>query len=282
MNRTAPRELSFALIRKFILLESNWQVLVKIPFEVKMLKQHKTERRVPFSLLIVLGVMAYVPSLFGDPIQCGQASLADYLEQGACTIGDYTLKNFTFDSVGTGDANVLSASQIMIDPTGSTRSDISLQFTADGGFHVAEGQTAEYIFHWNLDPFFPSIGGAGIDLGPNDPVNLTGEFCGDGVLTSAPKAQPVLCTGSAPTGIFPGSLLIVGAGEPASQSLKFPTLVTTMDNRLILDLTGPASVDSFGWHAGVTPTPPVPEPSTALFLIPGLMAVAWLRKKRPA
>jgi len=254
----------------------------------EMQNQPQAERRVLLAPLIVLAFAAYVPALFADGLpttpQCGQASLADYLAQGTCGLGDYTLTNFSFSSSGTGDANLLSASQIMVDPVGSTPTSLSVQFSADGGFQVAEGQTAEYIFDFTLDPALPKIAGPVLNLGPNDPVTLSGAFCGDGTIVSAPNVVPVACEGTAGTGIFPATLLIVGDGNPATQSTQFPELVTMLDSRLVLDLTGPASVDSFGWGANVTgggPSP-VPEPSTSLLLVPAFAALAWLRKKRPA
>jgi hypothetical protein len=197
-------------------------------------------------------------------------------------LGDFILTGFTFVSSSTGEASLVTASQITVDPTGSTPTSLSLQFSTPGGFHVNQGQTAEYIFRYLLDPLLPGIGGPIVDLGPNDPVTLTGEFCGDGTLSSAPKAQPVVCIGSATTGIFPARLQIVGTGTPASQSFQFPSLVTTMDNRLILDLVGPANLASFGWGAtvnGTGPTP-APEPSTLLLLTPALLALTWARKRR--
>jgi hypothetical protein len=199
-------------------------------------------------------------------------------------LGDFILTAFTFASSSTGEANLVTASQITVDPTGSTPTNLSLQFSTPGGFHVNQGQTAEYIFRYLLDPILPMIGGPVMDLGPNDPVTLTGEFCGDGTLSSAPKSQPVVCTGSATSGIFPARLQIVGAGTPASQSFQFPSLVTTMDNRLILDLVGPATLDNFGWGATVNgsgPSPsPAPEPSTLLLLTPALLALTWVRRRR--
>jgi len=247
-----------------------------------MLTPREKARRAPLFLFSVLGLLALVPALNASSLQCGQDTLAAYLQQGSCTIGDYTLKNFTFDSAGTGDINLVSASQIIVDPTGSTLTNISLEFSTAGGFTAAAGQTAQYVIHYNLDPFFPSIGGASIDLGPNDPVTLIGQFCGDGVLTSTPGAPETACTGTAPTGIFPATLRLVGTGDPSSTSLKFPILVTTLDTRLTLNLDGPASVNSFGVQTSVTNTPPVPEPSSSLILIPGFAAVAWFRKRRHA
>jgi hypothetical protein len=245
--------------------------------------QSKAKRRLRPALFTALTCVVYVPAMFANQISspptCGLSSLAVYLQEGSCTIGNYTLTSFTFQSSSTGEASLLSPAQITVDPTGSTLTDIALQFSAPGGFTAGAGQTAEYIFHWNLDPFFPSIGGPIINMGPNDPPTLTGEFCGDGLLSSAPGAQPVMCTGSAPTGIFPRRLQIVGMGQPASVSAQFPSLVTTMDNRLILDLNGPASVSSFGWQGVVTPTSS-PEPATWMLLVSGLVALC-LRKKLP-
>jgi hypothetical protein len=198
-----------------------------------------------------------------------------------CTLGDFVLKDFTFASSGTGGISLLLDSQIIVNPSGSTPADLSVQFSTPGGFQAGSGQTAEYIVEFILDPLAPTIAGPIIDLGPNDPVTLTGEFCGDGTLTSTPNSLPVTCTGTSTTGIFPFRLQIAGTGVPDSVSGRFPILVTTMDNRLILDLTGPASADSFGWGANVTGGGPssVPEPSTSFLLITALLALPWLRKK---
>ena len=248
------------------------------------INQFKLGRCARLAMLIVFALIS-VPAMFASTLtpQCGQGSLADYLAEGSCTLGDYTLSGFTFSDSGTGDANLLSASQILVDPTGSTINNLSVQFSADGGFQVGEGQTAEYVFEFTVDPAFPSISGPSIDMGPNDPATLTGEFCGDGTIVSAPKTSPVVCQGTAGTGIFPATLLIAGNGNPSSVGSQFPSLVTTMDSRLILDLTGPAYVQSIGLGVGVTEGGPssVPEPSTTLFLIPALGLLAWWRKKLP-
>lgn len=246
-----------------------------------MLKQPKTADRIRlrFNLVLTLCLMGCAPELLGSTVQpCVVDSYADYVAQGQCSLGEFVLKGFTFTSSATGGAILLAPSEIRVDPTGSTPTDISLQFS--GSFTAGAGETAEYIFHYNLDPVAPMIIGPTIDLSPNDPVTLTGEFCGDGTLLSPPKAVPVVCQGTAPTGIFPLRLQIVGTGQPP-QGANFPRLVTTMDSRLILDLVGPANVTDFGWDARVTAGGPtaVPEPSTSLLLIPALLATPWLRKK---
>src|SRR5229473_1767111 len=130
--------------------------------------------------VFAFGFALLVPGLFGSPLPCVVDSFADYQSQGQCMLGDHTLNGFTFDSFATGGANLLTASQITVDPTGSTPTALSLRFSTPGGFQVGPGQIEEYIFRFGLDPILPEIGGPIIDLGPNDPVTLTGEFCGDG------------------------------------------------------------------------------------------------------
>jgi hypothetical protein len=226
------------------------------------------------------------PGLFGSPVPtCGAGSLATYDASGyQCTLGDYTLLDFTFSSSATGGATLLSDSQITVDPTGSTPNALSVQFSAAGGFNAGAGQTAQYIVQYVLDPLLPRITGGTIDLGPNDPVTLTGEFCGNGTLFSAPNTNPSIeptCLGTDPSGIFPDKVQLLGTGAGSSTGFRFPISVTTLDTRLILDLNGPADVDFFGSTANVTGGGPseVPEPSTSLLLAPGMLAFLWLRKR---
>jgi hypothetical protein len=240
---------------------------------------------------IILGLTLIAPALFGSPLPtCVMASLSTYDAAGyECTLGDFTLEDFTFSATGTGGAELDSDSQINVNPTGSTPTSISMQFSTPGGFTVSSGQTAQYVVQYVIDPMLPSITAATIDLGPNDPVTLTGEFCGNGIITSAPDTTPGVlpyCTGNASLGIYPAQLQLTGTG-PAAYSdphLFPPSVVTTLDTELILDLDGPAEADYFGSTTSVTSGGPaaVPEPSSALWLAPGLLALVWLRKKRQA
>ncbi len=229
-------------------------------------------------LLCVVAATVSSSGLFASPLPCVVDTYAHYQAQGQCKLGDYILKGFTFAS--TGSPILLNAAQITVDPTPSTPTNLTLRFSTSGGFHVVPGQSQEYIFQFQLDPLLPTIAGPLIDLGPNDPVRLIGEFCGDGTLFSSPKSQPVFCLGSAPSGIFPARLELSGAGVPASQSYLFPSLVTMMDNRLILDLDGPANLDYFEWGAGVTDGNAIviPEPSTSMAAF-AMLALVWLPKR---
>jgi hypothetical protein len=230
-----------------------------------------------------LGLTFLTPALFGQalpPPPCVQASIATYDAEGfECSIDGYTLESFTFDSSETGGATLLSDSNIILTP--STSADGMLfHFSAANGyeFDTLSGQDAEYIFQYELDPVLPKIKGTSIDTGPNDPVTLTGQFCGNGsVLPISPlpyAGQPTYCTGSG--AVYPAELQVTGNSQTASQS--FSTVVTDLDTQLILDLDGPASVEFFESGVGINGSP-VPEPSTALWLVPGMLALGWLRKR---
>src|SRR6266567_7004781 len=123
-------------------------------------------------------VAAFALTIFASALSastCTSGTVADYQAAGfACTIGDYTLGSFFFSA--TGD-NLLDPSAIAIDPTIDSGG-ISVQFTGD--FSVLEGQSAEYMFQYELDPLLPKITGTSVSTGPTDPATLTGQFCGNG------------------------------------------------------------------------------------------------------
>lgn len=230
--------------------------------------------------LALVALTFVAPAMFASEVTpaCGVATLSVYDSDGyECTIGDYTLQDFTFESSGSEDQNLLSDSEILVTPT-ITGSGVSVQFSPTDGnsFGITYGD-AEYQVQYYLDPQFPTISGASVDLGPNDPVTLTGQFCGDGMIYGPYVAgQPTQCVGSDPTGIFP--LTVVTTGNMSSQGASFPSLVTDLDSRLILDLDasdGPVNVDYFGSTANTV----TPEPSSALWLVPGMLGLAWLRKR---
>jgi len=193
-----------------------------------------------------------------------------------CTIDGYTVTDFTFSELSSGGAPLLRSSQIIVDPSVNS-SGVSFQFLGD--FNVPSGN-AQYIVQYELDPLLPQVPGIGINLGPNDPVTLTGQFCGNGMLSGPYIAgQPTVCTGTSVPGIYPATLQITG--NDTSASTLFPTLVTDLDSRLILDLCGPSSTQWFGTNVEVDGSS-VPEPSTTLWLVPAMFGLVWLRKKRLA
>jgi hypothetical protein len=221
--------------------------------------------------LAAFGLTLFAPLLFGSPIPlCTSGTVASYVGS-TCSIDGYTLEDFTFSDSSTGGAPLLDPSVITVDPSVNS-SGISFQFLGD--FNVPSG-TAEYIIQYELDPQLPQVNGIDIDLGPSDPVTLTGQFCGNGTFAGSYVAgQLTSCTGTDPSGIFPVTLQTTGNNTSAGAS--FPVLVTDLDSRLVLDLDGPASVTSFGSNVGISS---VPEPSTSLLLAPGMLGLLWLRKR---
>jgi hypothetical protein len=236
-------------------------------------------RRLPLAFIFALGLTFVASSLFGSPLPCPTAPVTTYQAAGfQCSIEGYTFEDFTFSDSETGGATLLPPSEITVNPTFSTPDSVAFQFF--GAFSAASGQTEEYIVQYELDPVVPRITGQGIDLGPNDPVTLTGQFCGNGMLVGPFAAgSPTTCSGSNSAGIFP--LTLVTTGNDTTASGLFPVTATTVDTRLVLDLTGPSSATFFGTNADVIPAPSsVPEPSSLLWLAPGLFAMLWLGKKR--
>ena len=239
--------------------------------------------RMPLAFVFALGLTSVAPALYAGP--CTVASVTTYETSGfTCTIEGYTFEDFTFSDSQTGGATLLTTDQITVDPTFSTPDSVSFQFEApvDGAFSAALGQTEEYIVQYELDPLVPRITGQGIDLGPADPVTLTGQFCGNGMLVGPYVAgSGANCSGTNTSGIFP--LNLMNTVDNTLVTGTFPLVVTDVDTRLILDLDGsssPSSTTYFGTNADITPSVSgVPEPSSLLWLAPAMFAMLWLRKK---
>lgn len=222
----------------------------------------------------IFGFTLLGTALVGSPIPaCGVASLSTYDAPGyECTIDGYTLEDLTFNSTQTGGATLLTDNQIMVDPT-SDSTGVSFQFNGD--FVSAADQTEEYIFQYELDPPLPKVTGATVVTGPGDPITLTGQFCGNGMLVGNYVAgQPTSCSGTDTSGIFPADVVVVG--NNSSGSVQFPSLVTDLDSRLVLDLDGASSITSFG---STTDLSSVPEPSMAFLLAPLMLGFMLLRKR---
>jgi len=236
--------------------------------------------RFPLVLLAGLGLIFFAPAMFGSPIlPCAQATVSTYDAGGfQCTIDGYTLEDFSFSNSTTGGAPLLSASDIVLTPSTTSGGMLFVFSPAEGSeFNVPEGD-AQYIFQYELDPLLPQVMGTSIDTGPNDPVTLIGQFCGNGTVAPYVSGDPTSCSGTNTSGIFPKELEVTGNDQSATGN--FPVLVTDLDTQLILNLDGPASIQFFETGVNIVGTGnAVPEPSTALWLVPGMLALAWLRKR---
>ena len=234
--------------------------------------------RILYIPVATLALATLSPVMSASPIApCATATVSTYDVAGfQCSIDGYILEDFTFSASQTGGATLLSDSQIDLDPT-VTPGGMSFQFSGVDNtiFSVPDGQTAEYVFQYELDPLLPKITGGTVTTGPGDPVVLTGQFCGNGTLTTYVAGQQTTCSGTDPAGIFPATAVV--NGNNMSTNYQFPVTVTDLDTRLILDLDGPANVTTFGTSVNVSPTP---EPSSALWLAPAMLGLAWLRRSR--
>ncbi len=222
--------------------------------------------------LFAVAVTLPTPALFG---QCVSGTLTSYESGGlnfGCTMpgpAGYTV-NFDDLIATSSDAGaiLLTPDEIMVRPSFTAD---SLSFDFSGEFAAAAGDTDTYTIEYTLDPAVPKIKGPGIVTGPNEPVNLQGEFCG-----GATFAQDS-CAGD-----FEGLGLTGPSVGPVSTSTLFPSPETTLDTRLILTLDASDSSGSTIGYFGSTDTLATPEPSSSLWLAPGLLAFVWLRNKRLA
>jgi hypothetical protein len=217
----------------------------------------------------ILGLAAFAPAMFASP--CMDESLSTYDTAGfTCTIDGYTLSDVTFSESGGAD---LPDSEITVVPSITSS---GFQFEFEGDFTDSSmTNTAYYIVQYELDPVFPKVNGIDIGLGPADPPTLYGQFCGDGTISSTfDPTHPLDFTCTA--GGEPAVLEVVGNNE--SDSENFATQVTNVDSQLILQLDCDSTAASFS--GGVLLA--TPEPSLLALLIPGLIGLLLMGRKRLA
>ncbi len=232
--------------------------------------------RVWLAFLAALGLTLFVPAMFASP--CEVAPLTTYEASGfTCTIDGYTLSDLTFGSTSTGGAPVAPDSDITVNPFIDS-SGYVIQFESDDFVNTTTG-TAEYIAQYELDPVFPKINGIDIDLGPTEPAILIGQFCGNGFFTGPFDSSDITtsCEGTDTAGIFPLTLGPLDTNN-SDVSGDFPIPVTSVDNRLVMELDGPSSAAFF--EEGVSLV--TPEPSMLALMIPALLGLLVLGRKRLA
>jgi hypothetical protein len=228
-------------------------------------------RRVGPVAAFALGAALFTPALFGGTCAVGTLTAYETGADAGCSLGPDGGYTVDFDSLGASSTNpeafLLTSNDIIVTPS-FTGTSLTFDFSAASGFEFVApmGQTDTYTIQYTLDPVLPHISGAKINTGPNDPVSLTGQFCGDGRIIGTS------CTSG-------GSYLSLGVGgNDLTASGLFPAPVTNLDSELTLVLGPCDSVENFGSTATLASTP---EPST-LWLTPGLLGLVWLRKKRLA
>jgi hypothetical protein len=221
--------------------------------------------------LVALGVTLLTPALFGST--CIVGTLTSYESGGTnygCTLGPDAGYTMDFESFTDSGVDLLTSDEIVVTPS-STATSLTFEFSAAAGYEFAgdPGFTNTYAFEYNLDPPLPKLSGASINTGPGDPPQLTGEFCGDSLVVS-----PTSCS-SGGSFLSIGPMTASGISQTSTPAL-FPSPQTSMDTELTLVLDPCESIENFGSTAYLA----TPEPSSLLWLTPGLFAIGWMRKKR--
>jgi hypothetical protein len=219
-----------------------------------------------------LGVTLFTPALFGGA--CVTGTLESYEYGGAnfdCGLGPGVGYGVEFTEFDTSGAGALTANEIKVTPTlmGNT---MTLTFSPEQWheFATGNGDTDVYTIDYALlDPTLPKIKSTSANTGPGDPVlGLNVDLCGSGTLDSGGDA----CADGGDYENFGVS------GNNNFASAQYPTAETSLDTRLILTLDPCESIQYFS----ASDTLATPEPSSLLWLTPGLLAIAFLRKKRLA
>jgi hypothetical protein len=213
----------------------------------------------------------FTPALFGGTCAVGTLTAYETGADAGCSLGPdgFTVDFDSLDASSTNPEAVLLTSDDIIVTPSFTGGSLSFDFSAASGFEFVApmGETDTYTIQYTLDPTLPHISGPSLHTGPNDPVELTGNFCGDGSIVISPTGAPGCSDG--------GSFLSLGVGgNDQTASGLFPAPVTNLDSELTLILGPCDSVQNFSSTAILA----TPEPST-LWLMPGLLGLVWLRKK---
>ncbi len=221
--------------------------------------------------------MLVTPALLGSACTVGTLQSYETGAESGCTLDEYTVDCYNFSNNGSGDNAFLTASEVEVTPT-VVGDSFTLEFSAEPGyeFQASTGYTdIYYIGYYLTDPAVGPIKGPSINTGPGtgDPPTLSGAFCGGGDLAY---------TGPVGTGctVLDNPFVALGPiASSSSASASYFFAYFNSDNELILTLDSGDTISSFGSTDTLVET--TPEPST-LWLTPGLLAILWLGKKRPA
>ena len=221
-----------------------------------------------FILLIPLQDRLNAAITTAEVPQCTSDTVAAYISlTGGCSVGEFTLKNFAWNSI-TGESFVpVPATSVLVTPERTTGS-VNISFVSDA-FNIRGNQQIKALLDYLIDPAPPILDEISLELSADSPVPpgfaiITSDICIGGLLRNN-------CFGGVVNSL---TVQDFGANSPANvltSSVVFPAPVNLVDVRTTIQLVANGQSSQIRGFGTVTTT--IPEPSTATTVL-GAVALA--------
>lgn len=254
--------------------------------------------RISLFCRLALGMTASLAAFGGTLLEvpsttpCASSSLSSLVALGSdgCSIGEFTFFNFSFLRIATLQPNsqslLANASDITVNFPNKAQD--SLEFLSTK-FDVKAGDRVQYLIGYTLDPPPPILPGFELDLFTDTPVapglaTVTANICVGGIFffNSPNQCLDVGAPGYVGTP-YTAQVFHLGSTKVGSIKLKdqifFDSPTNLIDVRILIDLDarlgGSSQVRGIGSGAS-----PIPEPATYALVGAGLLAAAFLSRRR--
>lgn len=234
-------------------------------------------RFLKLGLLVCMNSVLVFASSFSSVDACGQQTLSAYMAMtGPCIIGRLAFSNFGYHPASFGDGTALTADQIMVDPL-TNMGDPGLKFAASWTASGQGGEDSGITYEVTVLAGQPLIDSAILGMTFNTDHST--------VLVSA---KETICLGggglnSCPAGDIVTLDLDNLAGTPlATTSTSFApqTAISVLDDIFIKGESINAN-GAIGTSTNNSPAPAVPEPTTPVLGLSGLLVMWQLARRRP-